>query len=132
MEPFQIVREVPLPQGEAFARLTDWTAHADVVPFTSMRVTETGFVARTAVGRFGFDDPMEIVAWDPPRFCRLEKRGRVVLGWAEISVVPADGGSTITWREVAHVRGVPRWLGRLERAAGALLFRRVLTALTRT
>jgi hypothetical protein len=132
VKPFQIAREVPLTQEEAFARLTNWDAHADVVPFTSMHVTDTGFVAHTGVGPLGFDDPMEVVAWDPPRFCRLEKRGRVMLGWAEISVWPSGSGSKVVWREVAHLRGVPRALAGVERAAGTAVFRRVLRRLTRT
>ena len=55
---------------------------------------------------------MDIVEWDPPHFCRLEKRGRVVRGWAEISVWPIASGSKIVWREVAHVTGVPRIFAR--------------------
>jgi hypothetical protein len=131
-EPFEIVREVPLSQQEAFSRVTDWPRHGDVVPFTTVRATETGIVARTALGRVGFDDPMDVVQWDPPRFCRLEKRGRVLRGWAEISVWPIATGSKVVWREVAHVTGVPRALAGVERAAGRAMFRRLLTGLTRT
>ena len=118
-------------QDDAFARLTDWKSHGDAVPFTTVRLTETGFVARTAVGRIGFDDAMDIVEWDPPRFCRLEKRGRALRGWAEISVRPTAGGSTVVWREVAHVRGVPRLLGGVERGVGTILFTRLINGLTR-
>lgn len=131
-EPFEIVREVPLSPQETFSRVTDWPRHGDVVPFTSVRATDTGIVARTGLGRVGFDDPMDVVQWDPPRFCRLEKRGRVLRGWAEISVWPVAGGSKVVWREVAHVTGVPRLLAGLERAAGRAVFRRLLSGLTRT
>jgi hypothetical protein len=75
---------------------------------------------------------MEVVAWDPPRFCRLEKRGRVVRGWAEISVWPTASGSKVVWRELAHVTGVPRLFSRVERTAGTALFGRLLNGLTRT
>jgi len=132
VEPFEIVREVPLTQDETFARLTDWPRHADVLPFTDVRVTETGIVVRTSVGGIGFDDPMDIVQWDPPRFCRLEKRGRVLHGWADICVWPTGTGSKVVWREVAHVTGVPRVLARVERATATVLFRRLLNGLTRT
>lgn len=132
VEPFEIVREVPLTQDETFARLTDWQRHADVLPFTDVRVTKTGIVVRTAVGKVGFDDPMDIVQWDPPRFCRLEKRGRVLRGWADICVWPTDTGSKVVWREVAHVAGVPRVFAGVERATGSVLFRRLLNGLTRT
>lgn len=131
MEPFEIAREVPFSQQEAFSRLTDWERHGDVVPLTTVRLTDTGFVARSGFGRLAFDDPMDVVEWDPPRFCRLEKRGRVIRGWAEISVWPTESGSTVMWREVAHVRGVPRALARMERSAGRAVFRQVLRRLTR-
>ena len=119
-------------QQEAFSRLTDWQRHGDVVPLTTVRLTDTGFVARSGIGRLGFDDPMDVVEWDPPRFCRLEKRGRVIRGWAEISVSPTASGSQVVWREVAHVTGVPRILAGVERATGTALFRRLLNGLTRT
>jgi len=132
VDPIEIVREVPLTQEETFARLTDWPRHGDVMPFTDVRVTETGIVVHTGIGRVGFDDPMDIVQWDPPRFCRLEKRGRVLRGWADICVWPTDTGSKVVWREVAHVTGVPRIMARVEKAAGTVLFGRLLNGLTRT
>jgi hypothetical protein len=132
VKPIEIVREVPLPPDEAFARVTDWERHGEIVPLSSVRLTGTGFVVRSGWGRVGFDDPMDVVAWDPPRFCRLEKTGRVILGSAEISVEPTGSGSRITWREVAHVRGVPRFLAAVERAVGTAVFRRLLAGLTRT
>ena len=131
MKPLEIVRKVPLPQEEAFARITDWERHADAMPGTTVHLTDDGFVVRQGVGRVGMDDPMDIVTWDPPRFVRVEKRGRVILGWAEITVEPDAQGSVVTWREVAHVRGVPRALAGVERAAGRRLFGRLLTHLTR-
>jgi hypothetical protein len=131
-EPIEITREVPLSQREAFTRVTDWMQHGEIVPLSTVRLTDTGFVVRTAIGPVGFDDPMDVVQWDPPRYCRLEKRGRVIRGWAEISVWPSVAGSTIVWREVAHATGVPRFLSRVEKAVGTAVFRRLLNALTRT
>jgi hypothetical protein len=132
VEPFEIVREVPLSPEDAFARVTDWVRHGDHVPLTTIRLTDTGFVARTGLGPVGFDDPMDVAEWDPPRFCRLEKRGRVVRGWAEIIVEPLDLGSRITWRELARTRGVVGPLTRVEAALGRRLFARLLAGLTRT
>ncbi len=96
--------------AEVFARLTDWERHGEAVPLTRIRRTESGFVARTGVGPLGFDDVMDVVAWDPPRSCRIEKRGRVVKGTV----------------------GVPRFAARLEEAAGRRLFGRVVDHLLRT
>ena len=132
MDAIEIEREVPFSQQETFSRITDWQRHADVLPLLTVRLTETGFVARSGIGRLAFDDPMDVVEWDPPRFCRLEKRGRVIRGWAEISVWPTSSGSKVVWREVAHVTGVPRMFARLEKAAGTAMFRRLLDGLTRT
>ena len=131
MRPAVIVREVPLSPEDAFARVTDWPAHGEHVPFTTVTVTDSGFVARTG-GRLGFDDPMEITWWDPPHGCQLEKRGRVVRGWARIDVEPIPAGSRVTWTEMAHVTGTPGFLWRAEQLASHVLFGRVLSRLLRT
>ena len=125
----EIVREVRLTPADAWSRLTDWEAHAHFVPLTTITRTDNGFVARTGVGRFAFDDPMDIVAQTPPSYCRLEKRGRLVKGWAELSVEPHGDGSRVTWREEIHVKGVPRVFDGLTRAASSRLFSRVIDGL---
>lgn len=127
-----MVREVPLTAEEAFARLTDWSRHGDHVPLTKVHAVNGGILARTGLGPLGFDDPMRIVDWDPPRRFRLEKQGRVVTGWAEVTVTPLDLGCRVEWREVAHTAGVPKAFARAEQAAGRLLFSRVIDGLLRT
>ena len=131
MAGFVVTVDSPLPPAAAWQRVTDWAAHGRFVPLTSVTPvgTPAGFVARTAVGRFGFDDPMEIVAWDPPRFCRVEKRGRVVRGWAEVTVVPRAAGSRVSWREEAVPAHLPRPARPLADLAGRWLFGRVLRGL---
>ena len=52
---------------------------------------------------------MEVTSWLPPinggeGFCRIEKRGRAVLGWAELTVTPSAEGSAIRWQEEARLR----------------------------
>ncbi|MBN3932227.1 SRPBCC family protein [Streptomyces verrucosisporus] len=137
----RIERRTRLPAEEAWHRLTTWENHARHVPFTAITVTTapptgvgTRFTARTGTGRAGFDDPMEVVHWEPPTAdrpgrCRVEKRGRVVLGWAEAEVVPADVGSLAVWREEVRVRGLPRLLDPPTAWAARLLFGRVVTGL---
>ncbi|MFI7383835.1 SRPBCC family protein [Streptomyces sp. NPDC049813] len=136
----RIVRESPLPAAEAWRRLTDWERHGDVVPLTHVTVTTppptaagTVFVARTRIGcRLGFDDPMEVVAWQPPRHCRLVKRGRFVTGWAEFDVRALGPGRTrVEWREEIRVRGVPASLDPVLAAAGRLMFSRAMKGLLR-
>ncbi|WP_043239637.1 Immediate-early protein 2 [Streptomyces violaceusniger] len=146
MAHFRIQRRTPLPVGETWRRLTDWPRHGAHVPLSGVTVRPAGptrvgtmVVVRTGVGRAGFDDPMEVVRWDPPAgdlpagdtpgICRLEKRGSVVLGWAEIEVRPRDGGSEVVWREEARLRGLPRLFDPPTVWSGRLLFGRVIDAL---
>ncbi|MCZ4124370.1 SRPBCC family protein [Streptomyces sp. H39-S7] len=136
-----IERSSPLPVDEVWRRLTRWERHAAHVPLTAITVTTppptglgTVFVARTGLGPVGFDDPMEVVRWEPPTpggtgRCRLEKHGTLVLGWAEIEVGAHGAGSRVTWREELRVRGLPRLFDGLTARSGRLMFGRAITGL---
>lgn len=140
---FRIDRRTPLAPAEAWRRLTDWERHGDGVPLTRVTVRTpapvdvgTVFVARTGLGPLGFDDPMEIVRWEPPTGerpgrCRLEKLGRAVTGWAEIEVGAAGSGAYLVWREDLRVRGLPHALDALTARAGRVVFGRALNVLLR-
>ncbi len=74
MSPFRVERTVPAAPEEVWRRLTDWPAHGRRVPLTRTRVLTPGpngvgtrFTARTGIGRLSFDDPMEVVRWEPRR-----------------------------------------------------------------
>jgi hypothetical protein len=139
--PFTVSCDAPQPPARAWEQVTDWPQHGRFVPLTTVTVRTpppngagTVFVARTGVGRVGFDDIMEVVRWEPPGpdgrgFCRLEKRGRVMLGWAELTVEPHGTGSRTTWREEARVARTPSFAARPSDAAGRVLFGRVLRKL---
>ncbi|MEU9860063.1 SRPBCC family protein [Streptomyces sp. NPDC047971] len=142
MSLFRVERSSALPVDEAWRRLTDFRAHGRLVPLTRTRLLSAGptgagsrFVARTGVGRLAFDDPMEVVRWEPPEsgrpgVCGLEKRGRVVLGRAVIEVYGAPGGgSRAVWVEELRVRGVPRVLDPVLAFAGRRLFGRAMDGL---
>ncbi|MEU3301330.1 SRPBCC family protein [Streptomyces sp. NPDC006678] len=141
MTVFRVVRTTPLPALEAWRRLTDWAGHSGQVPLTRISVPAPGptgegtrFVARTGVGRLGFDDPMEVVRWEPPRagrpgHCRLEKRGAVVRGWAEIEVRQGPDGTRVVWTEDLRVRGLPRLAGPALARVARRVFGRVVDAL---
>lgn len=141
MTVFRIVRTTSLPVAQAWRRLTDWPAHAAQVPLTRITVVTEGpsavgtlFVARTGVGPAHFDDPMEIVRWEPPEagragYCRLEKRGRVVLGWAEIEVRESPSGAVVTWTEELRLRGLPEAAGPVLARAGRRVFGRAVDGL---
>ncbi|MFE0425237.1 SRPBCC family protein [Streptomyces sp. NPDC058953] len=146
MTAFRLERTVPAAPSAVWRRVTDWRAHAALIPLTSVvpagprppdTVVGSVFVVRTGIGRAGFDDPMEIVEWSPPGACgvgrcRLEKRGRTIRGWAVIEVRPAGSGSVVVWTEEARVRGVPRRLAALEARVGRAVFGRALDALLRS
>ena len=141
MTAFRITRAVTLPAEEVWARVTDWPGHAAQVPLTVITVVTppparvgTVFVARSALGRLGFDDPMEVVRWEPPGQlrpgrCRLEKRGRVITGWAEIEVHPQGRGAVVVWAEELRIRLLPRLFDPLVLRAGRLVFGRALDGL---
>ncbi|MEU8574191.1 SRPBCC family protein [Streptomyces asoensis] len=141
---FQLERTVLLSPDDAWRRLTDWPAHGDVVPLTRVTVVTrpparegTVFVARTGLGPLGFDDRMEVTVWQPPSDggpgrCRLDKRGRVVLGWAEIEVRPEPGGRTrVVWREDVRVRFLPSLFDPLLATAARAMFGRAADGLLR-
>ncbi|WP_030711568.1 SRPBCC family protein [Streptomyces sp. NRRL F-2580] len=145
MPGIRIVHRTSRPPAETWRRLTDWERHGAQVPLTRTIISTappthvgTIFTARTGVGRITFDDPMEVVVWQPPAggspgLVRLEKRGRSVTGWAEIEIRPlAAGGTEVHWREELRVRGLPRALDPVVAAAGRLLFGRALARLLRT
>lgn len=130
-----------LPPGEAWRRLTAWERHSGSVPLTRITVPTppptgvgTVMVARTGIGPVGFTDPMRVVVWEPPAQdgngrCRLEKTGRVVLGWAEIEVRPHGARTYVRWREDLRVRGLPRAFDGLTRATSRAVFRRAIATL---
>jgi hypothetical protein len=140
---FVVERRSPLPVAEAWRRMTDWERHTATVPLTRIRVVTpppdavgTVFVARTGVGRAGFDDPMRIARWEPPAdggpgFCRLQKTGRIITGWAEIEVRADGTGSLVRWREELRVWRLPRALDAVTARTGRLVFGRAVDTLLR-
>lgn len=143
MAVFRIGRTTGLPAGECWRRVTDWPAHGAQVPLTVVEVVSasptgvgTVFVARSALGRFGVDDPMEVVAWRPPSpgrpgRCRLEKRGRPITGWAEIEVHEKGSGSVVLWVEELRFPLLPSALDPLVARVGRRVFGRALDGMLR-
>ncbi|MFB6848531.1 SRPBCC family protein [Streptomyces sp. NPDC056373] len=144
MANFQLERTAPLPLDEAWRRITRWQRHGDTVPLTVVgpvlhEPTREGtlVVARSGLGPLAFDDPMEVTVWQPPEggaagMCRLEKRGRVVLGWAELEVRPGPGGRTrVIWREEIRVRFLPSFFDGAVGRSSRYVFGRALNHLLR-
>ena len=146
MARFTAVVRTPAPADATWQLLTDWPAHGRWIPLTEVRVlTPHGrglgarFNGRTGLGPLGFDDPMEVVEWREPEagrpgLVRLEKRGRVVLGDAEIEVEGTPGGgSVVRWTEDVQVVPVrlTRPFDRLVAALARRAFERSLRAMAR-
>lgn len=117
---------LPLSAERAWDLVADVRNHARWIPFTRidsphpLRVGDT-FSAATgpagALHRLALVDRMEVTATTPPTTAppsagraTYRKLGPVLLGGAEVRVEP-DGpeGSTVTWVEDIHLRGLPRW-----------------------
>jgi uncharacterized protein YndB with AHSA1/START domain len=124
MGTFAIERVVGVPTQQVWAVITDWAGHARWIPLTTMRLgqgpTAVGFTfaGLTGVGRLRFADVMRLTVWSPPSDSgpgdfRLVKVGRLLAGWAEVSVQPLQGGrqTRLIWRENIVIR--PARLGRL-------------------
>ena len=138
MPKFVATHDSALSPTTAWERITDWVRHAEFVPFTTISIPTGGpnrvgtvFLARTGIGRFGFDDPMEVVEWSAPHDgqpgrCRLVKRGSVMTGWAELVVEPSPLGSRTTWTEDITVAKLPRFADGATLLSSRLLFTRVL------
>ena len=111
MARFTAHREVAAPARRTWDLITNWSAHGRWVPLTTMTVRSGGgglgtvFVGRSGVGPAAFDDVMEVVRWEPPTSTRagtagIAHRGRVVLGTAEVQVVPLPGDRCrLRWTE---------------------------------
>jgi hypothetical protein len=137
---FTVTETSPEPLAAVWARVSDLVGHAAGVPLTTTTSDpgEPGlgwrFTPRTALGPLGFDDPMVVTVWDPPRRLRVEKRGRVLAGWADISLTSLpQGGTRVTWQEEvvpAHA-GTARRARPLFDAAGKVVFRRALSRMLR-
>lgn len=141
MAEFRLTRAVTLPIDEVWRRVTDWGSHAAQVPLTRLSSVTDGptgvgtvFTVRSALGPIGFDDPMEVVRWEPPgvgrtgRY-RLEKRGRIIRGWAEIEVQRQGSGSIVVWTERLDIRPLPGLFDRLVVRVARTVFGRALTGL---
>ena len=125
MAAFHVHLETDLPAAEAWRRVLDLRAHSDVIPLTTVTGAQleaaslapgSRFVARTAVGRVGFDDIMVVDAIEQPRDgsgarARIHKEGKLIGGEIDFRVIPAGSGSTVDWVQQIRVRGVPGWAG---------------------
>lgn len=147
MADVRAVREIDAPADRVWPVLVDWPSHGRWMPLTTVRVLTdrpdgvgARFVGRTGIGPLAFDDPMEVVEWQPPAAdgagrCAVVKQGRVVLGRAAFEVVSlADAGrSRVTWTGQVELApaGLTRPLAPLVAFGGRLLYGRALRRMAR-
>ena len=118
----EVRRTVATPLGAVWDTVTDFGAYGRWIPLTSMRTDPPpvrlgwGFAGFTGLGPVGFLDTMLVVRWEPPadgaaRFA-VRKTGRVLRGFADVTLTATDtGGTDVVWREEIVPR--PETLGRL-------------------
>jgi hypothetical protein len=147
---FTVVRDVGAPARQAWAVLVDWPRHGDWVPLTTVRVLTASpggigakFVGRSGIGPLAFDDPMTVVAWEPPAGddpgaspgrCEVVKSGRVVHGRALFTVSPLPGSRCrVAWTEDVTVspRRITRYAEPVVGLLGRLAFAATIRAFAR-
>ncbi len=120
----------------AFARLVDWDRHTAAIPFTTLSyegVPHPGqrFVARTALGRLGFDDVMVVDLVRPPAgdqpgdvpgLVEVSKHGRILGGSVRWTVTPLATGSRVEWAQHLIVGRLPGLADPLVAGIGRLMY----------
>ena len=119
MSLLQLTRETSAAPAVVWDVLTDFSGYGRWMPLTRMEVDPGpprlgwGFAGITGPGRLAFSDSMLVTGWAPPgdeapgRF-RVVKTGRLLGGWAEVTVTPRGlAGSRVDWVEDLVVRPLP-------------------------
>ena len=105
--------DLPRPSADAWAILTDWEAQAawmrDADRVEVVSAARDGIGVRLAVrtrvfGIPAFTEPLEVVAWDPPRLLTIRHGGPVRGEGTWILEPVGDAASRFTWREDVRLR----------------------------
>ncbi len=130
-----------------------FAGYGDWMPMTRMTTDEGvprvgwGFAGISGIGPLAFSDSMLVTRWDPPSAAsgsttpavfRIVKTGRLLGGWAEITVTPQPQvdspgvlGSRLDWVEEVEVRPLPfkRFFAPVLDRASAWLYGRAIDAM---
>ena len=132
---FSLELTVPGAPGQVWARLWDLDRHTAAVPLTTVDpvplAAGASFVARTGLGRAGFDDVMVVRAWDPPRRAVIDKVGRVLTGSIEVTLEPDGDDTRVRWTQSYGAAKVPHRLAALARPAVRAAYRSAVRRITR-
>jgi hypothetical protein len=143
MAAFAIRLDLPLSAARAWSCVLDLRAHSDVIPATTVTPplaaaelrTGTRFLARTALGPIGVDDPMRVDSITPPTdstpgTAHISKEGKAIRGDILLTVTPVGSGSCrLDWAENLALRCFPRALDPLVGAVAHAAYRLVLRRL---
>lgn len=111
-------RHIAASPDRVWAAVSDFAAHAALVPFTTM-LAEPGeegapregwrFITYSRLGPLLLEDRMRLIRWEPPTddgvaYFHAQKVGPVLGGWASVQVHGdrAGGLTTVIWDE--HIR----------------------------
>ena len=142
MAALHLVRETTAPPRAVWDVLTDFTGYGRWMPLTRMQVDPGeprvgwGFAGVSGVGPLAFSDSMLVTRWDPPQpgdpaaSFRVVKTGRLLGGWADVSLTATASGTRVDWREEFSVRPISFLDDTAPvRAAGRALYARALDAM---
>ncbi len=114
---FTVSRSTPLAPEVAWSAVTDLAEHTRDVPFTDVQAPAGGLVlgaeviAWTRLGPLAVADRMLVTVLDPGRRLRLVKVGRLLRGWADITVrtdPERPDGALVDWTEELWLPGLRR------------------------
>ena len=142
---FTISLESPLQPGDALRRILDLRQHDRLIPLTRVNpamaaddlAAGTEFVARTGIGRLGFDDRMRVqrIFMDDPdggSGAVITKHARVIQGTIRLTITPTPTGSHIRWYQSVRLPWLPRFVQPAAAWVIRLGYLRVLTTLLAT
>ncbi|GAA4412010.1 hypothetical protein GCM10023168_33430 [Fodinibacter luteus] len=128
---FTVSRRTALAPDVVWAALSDLAEHTRHVPLTDVEVPAAGLVlgsevvAWTRLGPLAVADRMLVTALEPGHRLRLVKTGRLLRGWADITLdadADASGGSRVTWTEELWLPGLRRLTRPVGDRLGVILF----------
>lgn len=152
MAPLHLTRHTTAGPVAVWAVVAGFDGYGDWMPMTRMTTDDGaprvgwGFAGISGIGPISFSDSMLVTRWEPPAAAaptapavfRIVKTGRLLGGWAEITITPDPHvctpgvlGSRLDWIEEVVVRPLPfkRLFAPLLDRASAWLYGRAIDAM---
>ena len=139
---FTVELTTALTPDEALLRILDLRQHDRIIPFTRVTPTMpadelapgTEFVARTGLGRIGFDDVMRVeeIHIGAPKAeasAVITKRARVIRGTIRLTITTTPASSHVRWHQTVRLPWLPGFAQGPATQVIRLGYRRVLSQL---